>query len=91
MSTKILATKVLSTKLLLPLALSILVCSIACAAEADKRYSDPIDLNVPHISSDPTVQYDYPIVYVRVPRQGTTLSLNGRRLRTRSNWIPVAI
>lgn len=38
--------------------------------EAERRYPDPIDLEVPHISTDPSVQYDYPIVYVRVPRQG---------------------
>ncbi len=70
MPTKILSTKILSTRFLLPLTLSMLVCSLACAVEADKRYPDPIDLDVPHISSDPTVKYDYPIVYVRVPRAG---------------------
>lgn len=38
--------------------------------EADKRYPDPINLDVPHISTDESVEYDYPIVYVRVPRKG---------------------
>ena len=38
--------------------------------EADKRYPDPIDIEVPHISTDESVRYDFPIVYVRVPRKG---------------------
>ncbi|MAG92969.1 MAG: hypothetical protein CMJ48_04380 [Planctomycetaceae bacterium] len=42
----------------------------AGAGEADKRYPETIDLNVPHISSDPSLEYDYPIVYIRVPRKG---------------------
>jgi hypothetical protein len=36
----------------------------------DQRFPDPIDLNVPHISTDKSIQYDFDIVYVRVPRQG---------------------
>jgi hypothetical protein len=39
------------------------------AAEADKRYPENLLLTVPHVSTDPSVQYDYPIVYVRVPRK----------------------
>ena len=38
--------------------------------EADRRYPDPIGLEIPHISSDPSVAFDYSIVYVRVPRKG---------------------
>ena len=40
------------------------------AGEADKRYPDAIDLNVPHVSTDQSVIFDYDIVYVRVPRKG---------------------
>ena len=40
------------------------------AGEADKRYPEPLRLDAPHISSDSSVKYDYPIVYVRVPRKG---------------------
>jgi hypothetical protein len=48
-----------------------LSCGLTClAGEEDQRYPDPIDLNVPHISTDSTVKYDYDIVYVRVPRRG---------------------
>jgi len=46
-------------------------CSLGIAADiADQRFPDPISLDVPHISSDRSVEYDYPIVYVRVPRKG---------------------
>ena len=38
--------------------------------ERDKRYPDPIKLDVPHFSTDKSLRLDYPIVYVRVPRQG---------------------
>ncbi len=48
------------------------ICASATAEtnEADLRYPDPIGLDVPHISTDASVQYDFPIVYVRVPRDG---------------------
>src|SRR5262245_9066431 len=36
---------------------------------ADK-YLDPINVEVPHITTDKTVKYDYDIVYVRAPRAG---------------------
>lgn len=39
-------------------------------AEADRRYPDPISLDIPHVSTDKSVTLDYPIVYVRTPRQG---------------------
>ncbi|MCO6459474.1 MAG: hypothetical protein J5I93_29530 [Pirellulaceae bacterium] len=42
----------------------------AAAAESDSLYPDPIRLEVPHIATDASVRYDYPIVYVRVPRRG---------------------
>lgn len=51
-----------------------LLCAVTVSAlaedEADKRYPDDIDLNVPHVSTDKSINYDYPIVYVRVPRMG---------------------
>ena len=42
----------------------------ADGGEADRRYPETLNLDVPHISSDSAVTYDYPIVYVRVPRKG---------------------
>src|SRR5262249_11797363 len=30
----------------------------------------PFNITVPHISTDPTIKYDYDIVYVRTPRKG---------------------
>ena len=36
--------------------------------EKEPRYLGPINMTVPHISTDPTVKYDFPIVYVRAPR-----------------------
>lgn len=38
--------------------------------EADRRYPDPISLDIPHVSADTVVKLDYPIVYVRTPRKG---------------------
>ncbi len=38
--------------------------------EKDRRYPNAINLKVPHISTNKNVRYDYPIVYVRVPRKG---------------------
>ena len=42
----------------------------ANADEADRRYPDTIGLDVPHISTDASVKYNFPIVYVRVARNG---------------------
>jgi hypothetical protein len=36
----------------------------------EKLYLDPINVKVPHISTDKTVRYDFDIVYVRAPRAG---------------------
>ena len=50
---------------------SLLVFSAAAfGVESDERYPNPIKLDVPHILKDESVKYDYPIVYVRVPRKG---------------------
>src|SRR5690349_19947349 len=38
---------------------------------ADGRsWKEPANLNPPSISTDPSVMYDYPIVYVRLPCKG---------------------
>jgi hypothetical protein len=42
----------------------------AAQAPKEKRYLDPIDVHVPHISTDRSVRYDYDLVYVRAPRAG---------------------
>ena len=39
-------------------------------AEKETLYLGPIDVKVPHVSTDPTVKLDYDIVYVRAKRLG---------------------
>ena len=46
-----------------------------------ERFLDPIDVKVPHISTDQSVKYDYDIVYVRTPRKGD---------KARSVWTEIA-
>jgi Hydrazine synthase alpha subunit middle domain len=49
------------------------VMALAAAAEDKKKeekYLDPINVEVPHISTDKSIKYDYDIVYVRAPRAG---------------------
>ncbi len=36
----------------------------------EEKYLDPINVEVPHVSTDKTVKLDYDIVYVRAPRAG---------------------
>ncbi len=59
-------------RILLFPALAALGIAAAAFAEPDKPklYLDPIDVNVPPIASDKSVQYDYDIVYVRAHRAG---------------------
>ena len=48
-----------------------LICAtVGYSAEIDKRYPQPIEMDVPHISSDKSVKFDYDIVYIRTPRKG---------------------
>jgi len=47
----------------------------------EERFLDPIDVKVPHISTDKAVKYDYDIVYVRTPRKGD---------KARSVWTEIA-
>jgi hypothetical protein len=42
-------------------------------AEDEPLFKEPINVRVPHISSDPSVKYDYDIVYVRAKRAGDDL------------------
>ncbi|MDA1013939.1 MAG: hypothetical protein O3A00_05735 [Planctomycetota bacterium] len=49
--------------------------------EADRRYPDTINVNVPHVSTDKSIQFDYDIVYVRTPRKGD---------EARSLWTEIA-
>ena len=58
--------------------LSLLVLPLAMFAlpldgqekEKEKLYLDPINVTIPHISTDKSVKYDYDIVYVRARRAG---------------------
>src|SRR6478752_1401141 len=57
----------------LPLAIGTLLLGVLPAGSQDKKeqlYLDPIDVQVPPISTDKTIKYDYDIVYVRAPRAG---------------------
>ncbi|MSQ92980.1 MAG: hypothetical protein EXR98_00320 [Gemmataceae bacterium] len=47
----------------------------------EELFLDPIDVKVPHISTDKKVKYDYDIVYVRTPRKGD---------KSRSSWTEIA-
>ncbi len=47
-----------------------LMAAPAVAGEADRLFPEVLDLEVPHISADKSIKYDFPIVYVRVPRKG---------------------
>ena len=62
-----------------PIALLVaLVCSETklLAEDAEVLYPEAIDLTVPLLSGDKSVRYDYPIVYVRVPRKGDDVGTN---------------
>ncbi len=58
---------------LLTIALA-LVAGLVTAQKAEppkpELYPDPINVEVPHISTDKSIQYDYDIVYVRAKRAG---------------------
>ncbi len=54
----------------LPLLALGIVGLAAAAAEAEELYTKKLDLNVPHISTDESINYDYDIVYVRARRAG---------------------
>ena len=63
----------MSSRLLRIAPLLVALCSsvaLGAEKEKEKQYLDPINVTVPHISSDPSVKYDYDIVYVRAKRAG---------------------
>jgi hypothetical protein len=47
-----------------------LAVSAATSADDESLFKNPINVNIPHISTDPSIKYDYPIVYVRALRAG---------------------
>src|SRR6266704_2271329 len=65
---------------LLMTVLIVLAGTIAASLPAQDTKSDlilgPININPPHISSDPSVKWDYDIVYVRAPRKGDDVGTN---------------
>lgn len=50
-------------------------------AEADRRYPEALSLEIPPLAEDTSVNWDYPIVYVRTPRQGD---------KVKSQWAEIA-
>src|SRR5436190_12036182 len=54
--------------------------AIAASLPAQETKSDlffgPININPPHVSTDPAVKLDYDIVYVRAPRKGDDVGTN---------------
>lgn len=52
------------------LLLSILVLLAGTAPGGEVLFNAPVNITVPHISSDPSVRWDYDIVYVRAQRAG---------------------
>src|SRR5262245_30911561 len=55
---------------LLPLLAVLVPVLPAAGQEKEKLYLDPINVKVPHISTDKSVKLDYDIVYVRALRSG---------------------
>jgi hypothetical protein len=60
-----------------------LLAAAAATAQPEKpeMFLDPINVDVPHISTDKSVKYDYDIVYVRAPRRGD---------KGRTSWTEIA-
>ena len=51
-----------------------LINSTLLAIQSDEQlFPDPVNVDVPHISTDASVKYDYDIVYVRAQRAGDDL------------------
>ena len=55
---------------LLPASVIVLVAATAPAEDKEPLFLDPINIHPRPIAQDPSVKYDYDIVYVRTPRQG---------------------
>src|SRR6266446_1845856 len=56
-------------RLLAILFLPVLTATVAVPGEKGK-YSAPLSISPPHVTTDKEVKYDYDIVYVRAPRKG---------------------
>ena len=53
------------------LSIAVICCTITVAGqEKEPLFKEVIDVDVPHISTDKSVKYNYDIVYVRAPRAG---------------------
>src|SRR5262245_10557759 len=64
---------------LLPLTLSAVMTLVAYCQQAPNNEAlvlAPISLQVPHVSTDPSVKLDYDIIYVRAPRRGDAIGTN---------------
>jgi hypothetical protein len=48
----------------------LLLWTAAATSLAQERLAQPLNIQVPHVREDASVQLDYPIVYVRAPRFG---------------------
>jgi hypothetical protein len=48
--------------------------SVRAATKPEPRFTNSINVVVPHISTDKSVRYDYDIVYVRAPRAGDSVN-----------------
>src|SRR5258707_7200287 len=58
-------------QMMVALGIAILISSNAgVLGQEKKKYLDPINVTIPHISTDKSVKYDYDIVYVRARRAG---------------------
>ncbi len=75
----------------LSVALVLLVLA-APAIPSQEKQADlllgPINVKPPHVSTDPTVKWDYDIVYVRARARATMSAPTGRRFPTRCSWMP---
>src|SRR5690349_18469026 len=64
--------KLLKTWAGMSLAVGVLTCGLLWLPgplEGKPNSKGPFNVNVPKISTDPSIQYDYDIVYVRTPRK----------------------
>ena len=57
-------------------------------AEKPRLYPEPINMQVPHVSTDKTVTYDYDIIYVRSPRHGDKVNSKWAEIGRPTNMEP---
>ena len=62
----------MNSRICLPCLVLLLTPALVAFAQSDKdkekRYVGPLEMSVPHIATDASIRYDFPIVYVRAPR-----------------------